>query len=574
VKSTGPVLKIVGPVSEINVMGWLLSASLRAYLLIVALGWSLEASQLPGQTTTGSITGRVVDGATGTPIAGARVNPGSGPSAAEAHTDENGRFILNALPAGQYPITTWKNGYDDFGSVGKKLPHGPTGSIGLLAGQHLDGIVIPMWRRGILRGRVRDEAGRPLKATVRAFLQHAPADARTFYSYEDTWSDDRGNYNLPVAPGEYVVAAVLPSMGATVRPMAPAANGHARRYVTTFYPRATALTGATRLSVTSGETRASVDIQLASVPSVEVSGTVNGTRASVLGPLSIRVQLFGPPDAMPASIAPSEVLVAPDGSFSLTHVPPGEYTLGATRIWRAADTSLPDPEGLYATTPIHVGETEVSGLALTLRRGASVSGTVTFDGAASARSAIDIDLEPADSDARRFRSALGQLTADHRFSVPSAAPGRYVLRVNGGDWRLKSATLNGRDISDDSFEIGTTDISNVLVVLTADVAKVNGVVRDRNGELALDAWVLAFPMARAAWTTSASSRRIRTARLSAGGRYSLVGIPAGAYFIVAVNAADLGAWPGPTSFERFSRSATVVVLADAEEKTVDLREGG
>ena len=178
------------------------------------------SSSVLGGTGAGLVMGRVVDGATGAPIAGARVASSLGPP--WVVTDSQGRFVYFDLPAGTYVFAATKPGYIGgyfgqrwAGSTSPVLAPGMKTDtqqqfVTLGAGETRSDVMLRLWKDGAISGRVVDEAGEPVVGLVvqawavvfqagRSVLNSAlPVIAGT---------DDRGVYRISeVPPGRYVVA--------------------------------------------------------------------------------------------------------------------------------------------------------------------------------------------------------------------------------------------------------------------------------------------------------------------------------------------------------------------------------
>jgi hypothetical protein len=65
-------------------------------------------------------------------------------------------------------------------------------------------------------------------------------------------------------------------------------------------------------------------------------------------------------------------------------------------------------------------------------------------------------------------------------------------------------------------------------------------------------------------------RRIRSLRANETGVYSVRGVPAGDYYLVAVPDADIGDFPDPRMLDTLAGVATRVSMAPSERKTQDL----
>jgi hypothetical protein len=127
-------------------------AAIGAVFALAASVWVCVAAQTapvqnpapPAARPTGLIIGRVIDGSTNAPIAGATVTlTGTGLRSLRVIVDPQGRFVFTSVPAGSFTITAARAGYLN-GSYGTLRPDG--------AGRPLDratgrvGDVVRAWR--------------------------------------------------------------------------------------------------------------------------------------------------------------------------------------------------------------------------------------------------------------------------------------------------------------------------------------------------------------------------------------------------------------------------------------------
>jgi hypothetical protein len=159
---------------------------------------SFEA--VPGQTvdlgvialSSGvTVAGRVVDG-TAKPVAGAKVGPewfGPEPSV----TDAEGRFRLEHMPEGDLRLDVEAAGYARIRvTVTVRAPATET--------------VVRLSRGGIVRGKVlREGEARRLPTTL---CFRTPGAGKYDY-HPETWTDDKGAYEIRLPPGKYAVAWYL-----------------------------------------------------------------------------------------------------------------------------------------------------------------------------------------------------------------------------------------------------------------------------------------------------------------------------------------------------------------------------
>ena len=113
---------------------------------------------------------------------------------------------------------------------------------------------------------------------------------------------------------------------------------------------------------------------------------------------------------------------------------------------------------LWASVPISVSDSDVHGLALTLREGLTVSGRLEFSGSRprpdpQRLAQAQIMIEPADGRMPEYdQGPPSRVQADGRFTTTGRLPGRYFIRPGGvaGGWNLQSITANGVDVDGQS----------------------------------------------------------------------------------------------------------------------------
>jgi hypothetical protein len=198
----------------------------------------------------------------------------------------------------------------------------------------------------------------------------------------------------------------------------------------------------------------------------------------------------------------------------------------------------------WARQPLSVNG-DVDDLTLSLQRGPEVRGTIRFEGSTPAPTTgrIVLRLESADGPLGRSSSGgLFDVDVANRFSASGMPPGRYFLRValppDGWHWRLKDAVSQGRDVSCVPLVLapdGTVD--DLVVTFTDRQTEVNGTVRSQDGAEDGEASVLIFSTDDRFWIDAKSrtvGRRVQSVFSDQHGRYAVVDLPRGEYFIVAV----------------------------------------
>ena len=603
------------------------------------------------------LIGRVIDGDTGGPIASAVVsmsiaNATGRASSQRVLTDARGRFFFGGLGAGAFTLTAAKPGWME-GASGRKRPAGPSQPVDVRDGQSPAEIAIPLWRYGVIAGRVSDDADEPLVGVdVRIFQGGFAAGRRqwTFVSRELT--DDRGRYRFSqLVPGSYLVvvptavtsepaslrgptglpasyyqtmspmgaapmtfsAAQMPVGGGSLvtsivnLPRPPAADGPWHTYPTTYFPSATAIDRATVVDAVSGRERPNVDIVMQAVPTFTVSGSIVVPEG--MAPGHHAVHLVPADSAVHPLFDVSTAVTNAAGDFTFYGVPAGQYIArivrtpapgeglrfgicGGTGAISYLCTTMEKPmEGypaapteplLHADAPVTLADRGVRGVRLELAPGARVSGRVEFEGAARRPTtaewrALWVSIDPAGGQVFRAAGSRemttgGRVEDDGRFVLPSAWPGRYVIRLTTPPpgWHLKSITAEGHDVADAPL-ILDRDRDDVVITLTDQVARLAGSVQASTGKVDDDVSVLLFPADPARWVDyGQSTRRLRVVPATAGS-YSMPAPPEGDYLLIALPELQLGDWQNPAFLKRAAALADRISVRAGQSVTQALR---
>ena len=549
--------------------------------------------------------------------------------------DGDGRFFFSGLPPGEYHLYATKDGHAP-GAYRQRRPSGPSEYVALAADERRTDVEVPVWKYGVIGGTVVDEAGEPVVGiTVRA-LPRSVIAGRTRYGSNELTSgplattDDRGIFRLAqLVPGTYVVfvpstqttvpAAVLENPDAALRtelfwggiqemsplgaprtlqmgdfalmtlnrvliPPPPTPDGRMQVYRTTYYPTATTAPTATPITIRSGEERTDLTIALRPVPAIRISGRLLTPDGSVPPPMMIRligdamtdVTTFGSPNG-PDDVGLETVSGLSDGQgrFMLLGVPPGDYVMQQANRFLARPLQQGKPS-YWVSQRLTAGREDITDVAVELHPALRVAGRVE----------LRAEAEGTEKAALGFvrllllqtpHGAPGQVAieidATEKTFAGVAAGGEYIVRpYENGGWYVQSITLDGKDITDRAFDL-QADVSSLVVTYTNRTSKLSGTVTDSQGTPARDAMVLAFSVDRQRWTGYGTSpRHMKSVAAKPTGVYTFEHLPAGDYYVVAVDESEADGWQEVARLEQLANAATRVSISASEPlKTVDLR---
>jgi hypothetical protein len=261
--------------------------------------------------------------------------------------------------------------------------------------------------------------------------------------------------------------------------------------------------------------------------------------------------------------------VRPDGTFSAGGVMPGEYWLRVT-----AGSSGPRPFDRLsesAIVPVTVTGDDITGLAVTTTKGATVRGRVVFEGSGNSRPGpVQLYVQRVSARQVGARTERAIWNADGTFEI-SGVVGKSLFRVQMSPpgWFLKSILLDGRDITDLPIDFGASAAGNLEVVLTQQRTRVTGTALDNESKPVTDYAIVVFAEDRDKWIPY--TRMIGAERADRHGRFSIEGLPAGQYRAAAIEYLDEGQERDPEVLKRLENRASPLVLTDGESKTISLQ---
>ncbi len=534
-----------------------------------------------------SMSGRVVTAESGQPLRRAMViaqptrppemrrgGAFTPPRPYSTRTDEDGRYVLKELPAGEYTLTARRSGFVDM-SYGQTRPGMPSRRITVSDGAALGPLDFQMVRGGVITGRVVDDAGEPAERVQVRAMRAGRVGGQVRYGgigSGDT-TDDQGHFRLfGLPPGEYLVSAEPQGRGAwSMR--GPNVQGVDVDIIPTYAPGTVNPAEAIKVQVQAG-LEASADIQLVAAKVATVSGRVLTSKGEPLQGGFVRLQ---PPGGEFMGMGAGGPVMG-GGQFEIGGVAPGAYTLIVQAPMRGLDDT--DPLALEAAMqPLTVEGEDVS-LTVTTSPGSTARGRLIIEGATAAALAnreLRITAAPVawgPSVMIGGPGGRGRVKEDLTFEV-SGLRGSQVLYVPmlPEGWWVKDVRVEGQSVVDGfDFGLGRT-FTGVEIVVSARPTGLTGTVTLPTGATADDYAVVLFPEDEARWEqTGPGVPSARVVRAGMNGAFRLPGIRPGSYYVLAVPAdqAEMQMVSEPDTLRAMAGRARVVEVEDGVMAPVTL----
>jgi hypothetical protein len=298
----------------------------------------------------------------------------------------------------------------------------------------------------------------------------------------------------------------------------------------------------------------------------------------------------------------------PGGAFRLT-LPPGQYTLEAQVMTRQGPGPMGPDDQLSGTARISVGGGSTEAVTIMVGRGATASGRIIFEGSSPPPPSPGQARVPLyNPDGPGCRSPQATIAADWTFKI-EGLNGTCGAQPQGsfGRWMLKSVTIRGQNLMDQlvTFETGQ-QYNNVQIVVTDKRTQMDLHVSGDDGQPTREYVALAFPLDKTKWTGpirpirtyvpptitttgagpnarvsmtttvvvpagSGPSAMLSNAMNQGGLQQRIAGLPAGEYYVIALDDIEAEDTQDPGVLEQLTSSAIRVTLTDEAPVEVPLR---
>jgi protocatechuate 3,4-dioxygenase beta subunit len=433
------------------------------------------------KTDTATVSGKVTikgKAAAGIVVGMRLSRPDQYASTYKAKTNQEGIYRITNVASGSYLVMPVAPALVMTDSLNN--PQGQ--SVIVNENENADGINFELAPGGVITGKVSDSEGHPL---IEERVSLAPADQRDqrgpFFNNSMT-TDDRGVYRIFGVPaGHYKVSVGDPRFG-----------GSNRRQVAvqTFYPDVTDVAKAGIVNIEEGSEANKIDITVGEAPQgYAVTGRVideeSGAPVAKLFILLMRIETI---DASNTHNSTEYLDSQTDaqGQFRLPNIRPGKYEL---------TIYPPDDSDVRAEAPVKfdVMDQDVSGLVVKTTKGATITGTVVFEGGKNNPAQppqpmwIMVYTRNENNNTGTSSNRSVRLKPDGTFFAGGLAAGIANLSVqamgNTNGYSLARIEHDGV-VQPNGIQIQNGEhVSGVRLVMTFSNGSIRGVVRIENGTL-------------------------------------------------------------------------------------------
>jgi Carboxypeptidase regulatory-like domain len=531
----------------------------------IAAAQTRNASSDTTKASSCSVTGTVVRLAGSVPLKSATVRLQSADDESRSIsgvTDVGGQFEIKGIDPGRYRLRVIRDGFVTE-EYGQKTPSDPGAVLSLGPGQNLKDLLFRLVPSAIISGRIQDEDSNPLPWVRVSALREAYMRGRRRLVTEVTVvTNDLGEYRLfGLRPGRYFVSATYrPGQRLDPTEEDTGAEGSGKSgYVPTYYPGSPDPAKAIAVSIKTGEEISSMDLLLepATVYSIRGRVSILGVRRPADG---VILMLEPRSTGLTWATGSRQSLVnKPDGSFEISSVLPGAYTLVAT--W------FDEGRRYQARQSLDISGGDAEAIQLTLTTGWNVSGQVMWD---PPKASLERNLMVM---ARNTDTSVPHMTrvpvaANGTFSLRELPEGTYQVSTFGQtqDCYLKSIRFAGMEVSDDEFNVIRGTQATLEVTIGSRGARVQGTVSDVDGLPAAGVWVVLVPDG----AHGNEFRRFKQTTTDQAGRFDIRGIAPGDYKMFSWEQVEPNAWEDPDFLKPFEAKAQSVSLQEGDGKSLNL----
>ena len=537
---------------------------LRTILLtLLCHGLLAQSPQPPDPSTLARVEGRVTNSVTGETLRKAEVQLHGGAGGEySATSDGSGHFVIDQVAPGSYNLTAQHQNFapQNYGATRSGLPGT---RITLTAGQKLSSLELKLIPFGVISGKVVDQDGDPVTGVPITVMHWGfmRGGRQLLPSGGGASTNDRGEfriYNLPsgryfvlarpMQIDRYAMSGIMPGGKTPVTEREQVRE----EYAMTFYPSAPDVTAAAAVLLNAGQEASGRDIQLRKTRVFTVQGRVAGSQKGPRVSLSMQ-----PVDATSSGVfgmGRAASMRQKDGNFTFRGIVPGRYMLVAMTNNR-----------VDGRQEISVGDSDLTGIVVTLTEPGSIKGKVLFEPGSTAKPPIlkglRVSLTPLDGVPMNVPSA--NTADDGSFGLDEVPADRFKVNSSPLDGAyLKTIRWNGQAASDGTVEMIGGGTGTLELEFASTTAEIDGDVK-ADDQPAPGASVLLVPASRREYD-------FRFMMADQNGHFSAKGVAPGGYTLLAVDTA-IYAMPDAALLKALEKFSTYVTVDQSGQATASLK---
>lgn len=259
-----------------------------------------------------------------------------------------------------------------------------------------------------------------------------------------------------------------------------------------------------------------------------------------------------------------------ESEFQISNVMRGRYNL----VLQVRDGG---PESIrFGITPVEVSNADVEGVSVQLHRGPTISGTVVVEGSGEkpAVGGLQIALNPSGPNPFFYPFSPSTSKEDGSFTISNLAPGRYTLnamsRATASTYRA-GVQVGGVLSKSGAIEVGTSDLSNVKIVLRTDGSGLQGTIDGFQQGIDTQPLIAILRSTDKEALDAGGFGPEISAQISQNGTFEFRNQPPGDYKLWVFSDYEWGALSDPEIFKKLESASVTVKLAAGQSSSANVK---
>jgi len=250
-----------------------------------------------------------------------------------------------------------------------------------------------------------------------------------------------------------------------------------------------------------------------------------------------------------------------DGSFEISNVVPGAYTLLA--FW----FDQTEGKNHSAAQKLDIGESDVEGILLTIGAGGMVLGRVVWEGKPSLeREELWINASPTEG--MFMWGGQARVDANQQFTLKDLVEGDVRVELSGTskDCYVKQISYGQTFVKEDVISVSKGPNPGLEITISSRGARVQGNVTDKDGLPAAGIWVVAVPDE----ARRTNFRLFKSQTTDQYGQFDLHGLAPGSYKFFAWDGVESNAWEDEEFLKPFESQGKEIEVHDLDTAKLGL----